>query len=106
MVRAVSLYLISPGGKTVQLINRHGGDGDNLTNTVFDDEAGTAIAAGARRRTPEASGRSPRSAPSIIARANGTWKLKIVDQAAIDTGTLNSWSFRSGATSARRLLAV
>jgi subtilisin-like proprotein convertase family protein len=91
VVRAVSLYLISPGGKTVQLFNRHGGAGDNLTNTVFDDEAGTAIAAGTAPFTRSFRPVAPLSALDH-ARANGTWKLKIVDQAAIDTGTLNSWS--------------
>ena len=35
----------------------------------------------------------------MAASANGTWTLKVADTAAIDTGTLNSWSLKIGSSS-------
>lgn len=44
-VRDLVVTLTHPNGSTVAtLVNRQGGSGDNLTNTVFDDEATTGPA--------------------------------------------------------------
>ena len=44
----LEITLIGPGGSpSVTLVNNRGSSGDNFTNTVFDDEAATAISAGA-----------------------------------------------------------
>ena len=85
------ITLIGPGGApSVVLSNRRGGSADNFTNTVFDDEAATAISAGAAPFTG-----SFRPDQSLTAfdglDASGTWTLRIQDQAAGDTGILNSW---------------
>ena len=55
----MQIDLTSPAGTTVRLIDRVGGSGDNFTNTVFSDDAATAITAGARR-SPAHSGRPSR----------------------------------------------
>ena len=83
--------LISPSGMEVRLFNRHGSSGDNLTNTVFDDAAATAITAGAAPFTGSFRPFEPLSAFNGQ-RANGTWKLRVADVASADTGTLNNWA--------------
>jgi serine protease len=85
------IYLKSPSGTTVLLSNHRGGSGDNFTNTVFDDEATTAIRYGT---APFAGSYRPEQALSVFdgKDAKGTWTLVVKDTAAGDTGTLNSWS--------------
>lgn len=85
------LTLIAPDGTRILLSNRRGGAGDNYTNTIFDDEATTSIAAGA---APFNSSYRPEQALSALdgKRANGTWRLEIRDAAARDVGNLLSWS--------------
>lgn len=60
--------LTSPAGTVYSVSNRAGGSADNLVLT------GSAITAFAGQA------------------AAGTWRLSVSDRAAIDTGTLNSWS--------------
>lgn len=82
---------IHPDGTRVTLFNRRGGSGDNLTNTVFDDEATTLIAQG---RAPFTGSFRPDAALSAFdgKAANGTWRLEIRDAARADTGTLLNFS--------------
>jgi subtilisin-like proprotein convertase family protein len=87
------IALISPAGTKVLLFNRHGGSGDNLTNTVFDDEAATAISSGAAPFTGSFRPFEPLTAFDGQ-QAQGTWKLQVADEVAQDIGTLNSWSHR------------
>ncbi|GIH11391.1 hypothetical protein Rhe02_94580 [Rhizocola hellebori] len=58
--------LVAPDGSLYVLHNRTGGSADNLIAT-FTVNASSEV-------------------------ANGTWKLRVADQASLDTGTLNSWS--------------
>lgn len=87
----LQVWLVSPSGQEVQLFNRHGGSGDNLVNTIFDDAATTLISAG----TAPFTGRF-RPVQSLSAfngqGANGNWILRIRDNATDDTGTLTNWS--------------
>ncbi len=57
--------LIAPNGKVFSLHNRAGGSADNIIKT-FTVNVGTIA-------------------------SNGTWKLRVVDSARVDQGTLNSW---------------
>jgi serine protease len=79
--------------EVARLFNRHGGSGDNLTNTVFDDGAAVSIGAGAAPFTGSFRPFEPLSAFNGQ-QIQGTWKLRVVDNAAEDVGTLNSWSLR------------
>ena len=85
------IYLIAPNGTQVTLSANRGGSGDNYTNTVFDDEALTAIGAGA---APFTGSFRPEGFLSTLdgTYADGTWKLEVHDVAGGDTGTLLSWS--------------
>ena len=95
----LTVDLTSPAGTTVRLINRVGGNGDNFTNTTLDDDFAF---------NPIGSGTAPFSstfAPSNPLSAfngenpNGVWTLTVSDNAANDTGSLNSWSLKLGPAS-------
>ncbi len=83
----ITLSLIGPDGTTVALSGRRGGSGDNFTNTVFDDQATTAIASG----SPPFTGSFRPDQPLSVFNgrsAAGTWTLKAVDGAGSDVGTI------------------
>jgi subtilisin-like proprotein convertase family protein len=87
----LKISLIDPSGTEVQLVNRRGGNGDNFTNTILDDEGTTSIAAGA---APFTGTFQPEGSLGAFDghTANGNWTLKIVDAAPLNSGQLNSWA--------------
>lgn len=87
----LQITLIAPDGTRIQLFNRHGGSGDNLLGTTFDDAATTSISTAAAPFTgtfrptqllSALNGKSP----------NGIWRLEVKDLARADGGRLDSWS--------------
>ncbi|MEP7337595.1 MAG: S8 family serine peptidase [Acidobacteriota bacterium] len=95
----LSILLISPDGTLVDLSTGNGSNGDNYgsgannctgTFTVFDDAAATSIIsssapfAGTFRPAGRLTGFNGKA-------VNGVWKLRILDVAAGDTGTLGCW---------------
>lgn len=87
----LQISLIAPNGTEVQLFNRRGGSGQNLTNTVFDDEGALGIANGA---APFTGIFRPDQALGAIDGLDGTgrWTLRINDAVALNSGVLNSWA--------------
>jgi subtilisin family serine protease len=85
------IWLISPAGTMVQLFNRRGGSGDNLTGTTFNDEAGTAISAG---RAPFSGSFRPEQLLSLFDGQNpvGTWTVRVQDVARADVGRISAVS--------------
>jgi subtilisin-like proprotein convertase family protein len=85
--------LISPSGQIVNLCTSVGGNGQNFTNTTFDDAAAIPITAGS---APFAGSFQPQQLLSTFngRSANGAWSLRITDVGPGDIGTLNSWSLR------------
>lgn len=86
----LKITLISPSGTEVVLSNRNGGSGQDMTPTLFDDEAPQSIASGsapfAGTFTPdEALGRFDGQT------AVGTWTLRIEDLAGGGSGFLDGW---------------
>jgi subtilisin-like proprotein convertase family protein len=87
----LTAYLISPAGTKVALTAANTA-GANLTNTTFDDEAGTAVAAGAAPYTGRFRPAQPLSAfdgqwP------DGLWTLQLDDaNTGANSGTLLGWS--------------
>jgi len=88
------ISLISPDGTTVVLSNARGGSGDNYgsscsTRTVFDDDASTLIGSGTAPFVGTFKPEQPLSAFSGKSKAavNGTWTLRITDNALQDVGT-------------------
>lgn len=85
------VFLINPLGTQVKLFSEVGIGSKGFLDTLLDDEANTSITSGSGTFTgtfrPEGNlanfdGSNP----------NGNWKLKIIDAADGDTGTLNDWA--------------
>lgn len=96
------ISLVHPDGTVVTLSNRRGSSGDNFgtgansaagTPTVFDDEAGSAIASGVAPFVGSFRPDSPLSALDGKA-TNGTWKLRITDAAGADVGTVGYFALQ------------
>jgi len=85
------LRLYSPAGVTITLSDRRGGEGDNFTNSVFDDDAATSIATATAPFTGTFRPETPLST-LIGAHAAGTWYLSVSDLAERDTGTIDNWT--------------
>ena len=84
------IELQSPVGTTVTLSNRNGGSGDNFINTVFDDEAATAIGSSSAPFT--GSFRPDQLLSAFDGQdAFGVWTLRVADRAARDVGSINRW---------------
>ncbi len=84
------IQLISPSGNTINLSNRRGGSGDNFVNTIFSASAVTSIVSGS---APFTGSYTPEGAFSALTgNINGTWTLKVIDQAGNDVGTINNWT--------------
>ena len=106
----IGILLIGPGGQVLDLSTGNGGIGDNYTNTVFSDQAGSFITTGTPPFTgdfrPE--GRATTlnapftNAPALGTHtfantyngtnADGNWILYINDYVGGDVGLLISWS--------------
>lgn len=89
----LSAVLRHPDGTAVTLINRRGGSGDNMTGTIFDDAASSAIAGGA----PPFSGtyRPENALAAFVGKTTaGAWQLEITDHDRGDTGSLLLWELR------------
>jgi len=87
----LTAYLIGPDGTQITLFSGVGGNGDNFTNTTFSDAAITAIGSGS---APFTGTFKPAAALSAFIGkvAAGAWKIKVVDTANTDIGTLVNWS--------------
>lgn len=93
----LAVRLVSPSGFEVPLVTNRGGSGDNFGSganscagipTVFDTNAATSISQGA---APFVGTFRPESSSLNDLRgfpANGTWNLRIIDNAASETGTV------------------
>src|SRR5439155_14431081 len=85
------LHLVGPDGTDVLLVNRRGGEGDNFTNTKFDDGAAVGIADGHAPFTGSFRPESPLSAFDGK-NARGAWRLVVEDREMGDSGKIVSWS--------------
>jgi len=87
----LDISLISPAGTIVLLSSDNGGSGDNYKVTIFDDKAAQSITAGA---APFNGTYQPEESLSVLKGESpvGTWTLRISDDEALLTGTLNYWA--------------
>jgi subtilisin-like proprotein convertase family protein len=139
----VTVGFKAPNGYGVDLISfiggavAGGGDGDNITNMVIDNQAVGDMLLATNAQAPYTGswlpianspswpvlGFGPQEPVGELNKMNGastlgTWRLLASDQAAVDTGTLNSWSlivtprafactpFNSGATATAGQLII
>jgi subtilisin-like proprotein convertase family protein len=101
----VDMFLVAPNGQVLELSTDNGGNGDNFTDTVFQDGAPN-ITTGAAPFTGTFSAEGTLVAtncgvvvtPTVADLAgfapgqNGTWQLLILDDLGGDVGTMLSWS--------------
>lgn len=87
----LDIFLISPGGTSIELSTDNGAGGDNYTNTIFDDAAATSITAGT---APFTGTFRPETVLNALngQNINGAWTLRVIDDSAGDTGTILAWS--------------
>ncbi len=96
------IQLIAPDGTTVNLSQNNGLSGDNFgsscnpdtSRTTFDDSASLAISAGNPPFIGAFAPDQPLSTFNLKTglNANGTWKLRVIDEVPIDIGALHCWS--------------
>lgn len=87
----LTVSLTSPNGTEITLISSRTDDGNNYSNTTFDDDASSLINTGS---APFTGSFRPEQPLSIFNSefSNGNWLLKIVDSGPADIGTLDNWS--------------
>ncbi len=87
----MTIQLVAPNGTVVTLAAGIGGSSDNFTNTIFSDEAATAITSGT---APYTGTFRPQGLLSAMdgQDPNGTWRLRVTDSASGDVGVIQDWS--------------
>lgn len=87
----LNVFLIGPDGTQITLFSNVGGSSNNFTNTTLSDAGTSSITAGS---APFTGIFRPLQALSGFAGrlSNGAWRLKVVDIANTDIGTLSNWS--------------
>lgn len=90
-VEDLTISLISPKGTTIVLSRENGGDGDNYTNTIFDDYASIDIVNGS---PPYTGTFKPDESLGALTNesAFGNWQLKVADGWDEDGGSLLNWT--------------
>jgi subtilisin-like proprotein convertase family protein len=98
----IGLTLTSPSIAVQALWSNCGGSGDNMTNTVIDNDA-AGLANCAFAGAPFSGSFQPTAGPAPAPPAGsmnafdgsasgGVWTLNVADDSSICTGTLNAWS--------------
>ena len=88
----ITLQIISPNGRTINLIENFGGNGDDLTQTCFSPTSTTDIGSSTSPFTGEfeiADGDWEDFEGSPV---NGTWRLRAWDRSGDDVGNILRWS--------------
>jgi YD repeat-containing protein len=90
-VSDLRIDLVAPDGTTVLLVDRRGGNGQDFANTVFtSDPAAPSIIGASAPFT--GTFRPEGDLGALVGKAEqGTWKLRVSDQAPNDSGTLQAW---------------
>ncbi len=91
----LDIFVESPTGTVVELSTDNGSSGDNYTNTVFDDDASTAITDGS---APFTGTYSPEGTLSDFdgEDGNGTWTLQVTDDVSPDAGSITEFRVSIG----------
>lgn len=92
-VSDLALTLISPNGISILLSVSNGSDGNNYTNTTFDDDAAVSIGDASPPFTGTFIPEIPLDYVNGI-ESSGNWVLNVVDSGVADTGTITSWDLQ------------
>jgi len=87
----LDIFLVAPNGQQIALSTDNGGQGDNYRNTCFTVAANTAITAGTAPFTGNYRPETPLS-DLYGGPVNGTWRLRIYDDALGQSGILRDWT--------------
>jgi subtilisin-like proprotein convertase family protein len=92
----LSVFLTSPAGTKIDLTSSNGFTGDNFTNTLFDDEASTAITSIGSAGNPYTGSFRPEQLLSSFdtQNPNGNWVLTVFDTTTGDTGSIDGWELQ------------
>lgn len=107
----LEVYLLKPGGSittatsgsqlfnnvsgsSITLTSDNGGSGANYSGTLFTDAASSNITSINNSNISNISGsyRPEQAFSTLSGNPNGTWSLKVYDDATTDTGSLTSWT--------------
>ncbi len=97
----LSIYLRAPDGTEIPLAQSVGGGGDNFTNTHFNYTTTNPISSGNPPFTGNFMPLGMMGQVNNGQNPNGTWKLRVIDEAAQDTGILLNWSINFGTSPAQ-----
>lgn len=86
----LKLIIKGPDNTSVMLSDRNGAEGDNYTNTFFDDQASLSIT---EANAPFSGSFRPQFPLSAFngKPVAGTWQIRVNDSGAGNSGTLNNW---------------
>ena len=88
----LDIFLNTPVPSSIDICTDNGGSGANFVNTVLNTACSTSVTAGTAPFTNCFIPESPAAVNALNGMsANGTWGLKIADDASGDVGTLNNW---------------
>ena len=95
----LDIELVAPNGVRRRLSDDNGGTGDNYLNTTLDDLAIFPITDTTNAMPPFSGSFRPEESLSTTvgtdfrrSRAQGTWTLRVFDDTATNTGTLDAWT--------------
>jgi hypothetical protein len=85
---------VAPDGTSVTLFDRRGLDGNNICQAVFDDTAARSITSAASADAPFTGSWRPESPLAGLTghSADGTWNFHVVDEAALDIGSVRAFT--------------
>lgn len=89
----LAISLVSPNGITILLSASNGDEGDNYTNTTFDDDASIKITDGSAPFTGIYKPQIPLAYLNDI-KSVGNWTLNVIDSGLEDIGTIDDWSIQ------------
>jgi subtilisin-like proprotein convertase family protein len=86
--------LVAPDGTSVTLFDRRGLDGNNICQAVFDDTAARSITSAESGDAPFTGSWRPESPLAGLNghSADGTWNFHVVDEAALDVGSVRAFT--------------
>ncbi|MBK8845119.1 MAG: M4 family metallopeptidase [Bacteroidetes bacterium] len=88
----LSIRLVAPDNSTITLANGVGGSGDGFSHTIFSKAATNVIGSNGNNTAPFNGTYAPQqSFSNLTGSANGTWKIKVIDAYAQDTGSIWGW---------------
>lgn len=91
------IFLTSPSGTTVTLTTDNGSNGDNFTNTIFDDDNSTRSITSVAPSEAPFTGRFRPEDPLYVLDGQpsaGNWVLTVTDDFVPDEGSLQSWTLQ------------